>query len=258
MVTRAYDQSSGFASILKSHGANTILFPTIRVVSPKSYRRLDQSIRNLNSYDWLIFTSVNGVEWFIARFKRIFRNEKFPNRLKTCAIGPATAGAMIQLGLPVTKISKKYVAESILKEITKPKGKKILIPRASVAREVLPISLRNKGAQVDVVEAYRTIPESTYLASFRNFVRKSRIDCITFTSSSTVQNFFSLLSNAEREKLKKNAALQIASIGPITTRTLKDHRFPPDIVALKPTTKHLARAIVKFYFRVKSCPALFI
>lgn len=249
VVTRARAQASEFVMVLRTAGAQVLCCPTIRIVPPPSFRPLDQAIQRLDSYHWLIFTSVNGVETFMKRFKKIFNEAYFPKCLKSCAIGPATAERMRRLGVPVTRISKEYVAESILKEIQKVRGKKILIPRAENAREVLPRALRRRGARVDVVTAYRTVVDKSSFSTFRKWLKNKQVDCITFTSSSTVKNFFSLLSASAKDQLAQNKKIQAASIGPVTSRTLKEFGWPPAIVAAKPTTQHLAAAIVNFYQR---------
>lgn len=247
VVTRAREQSSEFASRLKFYGAQVLCSPTIRIVPPKSFKLLDRAVKNITIYDWLIFTSVNGVEKFVGRYKKFFKKNQFPRKLKTCAIGPATALLMRKNSIPVSKISKEYVAESILKELKHVRGKKILIPRAEQAREILPETLTKRGAQVDVVPAYRTVLDSSNFHTFVRWLKSGEINCITFTSSSTVRNFFSMLKKKEKKELIQNKHIHAASIGPVTSRTLKDYGWYPSIKAEKPTTKHLCSAIANFY-----------
>lgn len=247
VITRPKKQASNFAAILRSHGARVLSCPTIRICPLKNLQRLDAALKNLDSYNWLIFTSANGVEQWMKRYRKILNNRQLPKKIKTCAIGPATAEKMLDLGIPVTKKSKEYVAESILKEIPFPKGKKILIPRAMEAREVLPKELERRGAQVEVVPVYSTVLDGSGFQQVRSALKKNEVDCITFTSSSTVRNFFALLDTADKERLRKNNKIVAASIGPVTTLTLMEFGWHPEIVAKKPTTIHLARAIVDFY-----------
>lgn len=244
VVTRPRRQSSGFAGRLRALGLPVLVCPTIRIVPPRTRRPLDRVLRRLEEYDWLIFTSANGAERFGRRWRRVRR--PFPKKLRTCAIGPATSEAMRSFGFPVHRVSKEYVAESILKALPPVKGSRILIPRAAVARDVLPVELRRRGASVEVVEAYRTVPDRSGLVRLRRWVREGRVGCVAFTSSSTVRNFFALLGAADRRRLKASGAVA-ASIGPVTTRTLRAMRWPPGIVARKPTTDRLARAIADFY-----------
>lgn len=252
VVTRARAQASGFMKLLRSYGACVLACPAIRIAPPKSFENLDMCLRGLHTYDWLIFTSVNGVEMFARRMNKVLHRRRIPPRIKTCAIGPETAKKMRSCRMPVHRVSKAYVAESVLEALPDVKGKKILIPRASVARNVLPRELRRRGAQVDVAPAYQTVVDQSGLASFRRWLKHSLLDCITFTSSSTVKNLFSVLSRKESSEMVRSPRIFAASIGPITTETLKRYGWAPRIIADQPTTKSLAEAIAsctKFYER---------
>lgn len=250
VVTRAREQASGFAKLLSKQGARVLICPSIKIVPPRSWKPLDRAARNLAAYDWLIFTSVNAVEKFADRLmKSSPRGKKFqfPLEVKTCAIGPQTAERMRGFRFPVHNVSKDYVAESILEILKNVRGLKILIPRAAVARDILPKTLKKRGAAVDVVEAYRTVIDASAASVLRRNIKKNAVDCVTFTSSSTVRNFFSLLKGAPREALLGNARVLAASIGPVTTATLLEYGWKPRIAARKPTTNHLARAIAQYY-----------
>ncbi len=247
VVTRARDQASGFANLLRGSGAKVLVCPTIKIIPPRSFAPLDRAIRNLEAYDWLIFTSVNGVETFGRRLRALKRKVSgLRTGLRTCAIGPATAERMRAYKIPVGKVSKEYVAESVLDALKSVKGRRILIPRAAVARDVLPVTLRKRGARVDVVEAYRTKPDPSGLPQLKAWLKKSGVDCVTFTSSSTAKNFFALLGT-QGQKLLRDPRIKAASIGPVTTATLKAEGWPPRIVAAKPTTRHLAAAIQRAF-----------
>jgi uroporphyrinogen III methyltransferase/synthase len=250
VVTRPRKQASGFADRLRASGADVLVCPTIRIVPPASYARLDRAIERLERYDWLIFTSVNAVEPFAARARKVRGRAPFPRNLKTCAIGPATAEAMRAKGIPVVKISAEYVAESILKALPKVRGLKILIPRAAVAREILPVELARRGAEVDLIPAYRTVPDRSSLPKLKAWIRAGRVRCVAFTSSSTVKNFAALTGRTALKKLRSAGAVS-ASIGPVTTKTLRGLGWPPRIVAEKPTTGHLARAVSFWYTRTR-------
>lgn len=245
VVTRARDQASGFAQRLRAGGARVLVCPTIRIVPPRSFARMDRAVRNLPRYDWLVFTSVNGVEMFAQRLRKL--KVRVPRGTKTCAIGPATADRMRRFQIPVGKVSKEYVAESVLDALKVVRGKRVLIPRAAVARDVLPVTLRKRGAWVDVVRAYRTRPDSSGIAQFKKWLSASKVDCVTFTSSSTVNNFFSLLNAKLSRKLIRDARVRAASIGPVTSATLRKRGWPPAIIAAKPTTAHLSAAIQRFF-----------
>ncbi len=245
VVTRARKQASGFAARLRREGARVLICPTIRIIPPASYRPMDRAIQNLDQYRWLVFTSVNGVEMFAARLRKL--NARVPDSMRTCAIGPATADSMRAFKIQVSKVSKEYVAESVLDALKSVKGQRILIPRAAVARDILPDTLRKRGSKVDVVTAYRTKVDASGFAQFRKWLCAGRVNCVTFTSSSTVKNFFSLLRPKLRQVLLGDSRIRAASIGPVTTATLGEYRWEPRILARKPTTDHLANAICQFY-----------
>lgn len=208
VVTRAKGQAGGLAARLEALGACVIEIPTIEMQPPADPAPLDRAIANLASYDWLIFTSANGVRYFIERLDRSAADLR-SLRARICAIGPATRAAVEALHLKVDLMGAEYVAESLLDAFAAHdlSGKRVLLPRAAVARDVIPTELAKRGAEVDVVEAYRTVaPEAT--EPFPDAV-----DAITFTSSSTVQNFVSLYG---AEALRGVKAI---SIGPVTTQT---------------------------------------
>ncbi len=208
VVTRAKGQAGGLAASLEALGACVIEIPTIEMQPPADPAPLDRAIDNLASYDWLIFTSANGVRYFIERLDRSATDLR-SLRARICAIGPATRAAVEALHLKVDLMGAEYVAESLLEAFAAHdlSGKRVLLPRAAVARDVIPTELAKRGAEVDVAEAYRTVaPEVT--EPFPDAV-----DAITFTSSSTVQNFVSLYG---AESLRGVKAI---SIGPVTTRT---------------------------------------
>ncbi|OGR88476.1 MAG: hypothetical protein A3A86_03730 [Elusimicrobia bacterium RIFCSPLOWO2_01_FULL_60_11] len=240
LVTRPRGQASGFAGRLRRMGIKVFAHPAIRIIPPKSYAPLDKALRKIGSYDWLIFTSANAVDSFLKRARRLRIRPAALMGLKTCSIGPATAKAMRKAGMPVSKISRDYVAESVLDALPSVKGMKILIPRARDAREVLPQGLRKRGARVDAVDAYRTVLDKRGAQAIRRLLAGPGLDCAAFTSASTVKNFF--LAAGRRPK-----GVIAASIGPVTTRTLLSYGWKPSITARKPTTSHLAQAILNHY-----------
>jgi uroporphyrinogen III methyltransferase/synthase len=189
VVTRAQGQASELTSKLHSLGAAVAELPTIAIRPAANYAALDHAIANLASYDWLVFTSVNGVRHFLARLDASDRDLRYV-RAKICAIGPATRAALEKLHLKVDVMPEEYVAESLVAAFSAydMAGKRVLLPRAAVARDVLPKELARRGAQVDVVEAYRTVvPEDAAERARELFVHKP--DWALFTSSSTVKNF---------------------------------------------------------------------
>ncbi|HZD06821.1 MAG TPA: uroporphyrinogen-III synthase, partial [Candidatus Limnocylindrales bacterium] len=215
---------------LRSLGVEVSQIPFIEIRRPSSFKPLDAALKNVCAYEWLILTSVNGVEALGERIRRLRLRESQLAHLKIAAIGPATARAVESLGLKVHVIPKEYVAESVVKSLrNQVKGKRILLARAKVARDVIPRELRKLGARVDVVAAYETVmPPSSrrrLLALLRD--PKRRPNVIMFTSSSTVRNFVALLSakSRRRERLRHVSLLdgvKFASIGPVTSSTLRE------------------------------------
>lgn len=218
VVTRAREQAGTLSGELRALGAGVVEFPTIEIRPAADYGPLDCAISNLGSYDWLIFTSVNGVRFFLDRLDRSAVDLR-TLRARICAIGPATARAIEQLHLKVDLIGKEYVAEGLL-EAFRPydlAGARVLLPRAAVARDLVPDELARQGARVDVVAAYRTVlPESAAATAAAIFGADRKPDWITFTSSSTVQNF---VAAAGREALE---GVKVVSIGPVTTATARN------------------------------------
>lgn len=246
LITRAKEQSEGLAKRLKELGADVIEFPTIEIIPPTSWLHLDQAIKNLNRFDWIIFTSVNGVKFFFERFK-IKRGSIFPYSLKVCAIGPATAKELKARKIRVDYIPKKFIAESILEGFKKKKisGKRILIARAKKARDILPKGLREMGAEVEVVETYRTIKPKGAKDRIRKILKNDKIDVITFSSSSTVSNFVELLKGVNINRFLKNTL--IACIGPVTAKTARDLGLRVDILPKRYTIPALTYAIAKYF-----------
>lgn len=222
LITRAREQSGGFATQLKKLGAEVIEFPTIEIVPPLRWKELDQAIDQLKSYDWIIFTSANGVHFFWQKLRERGKSHRLPSSLKVSAIGPATANQLKERGVSVHYIPKEFIAEAILKGFEKMtiKGKRILLARAKQARDILPKGLRKMGAEIDVVEAYRTVKPKGGSKRLKKLLTEGGIDVITFTSSSTVNHFAELLNKEDLKKLLKGIA--IACIGPVTAKTAKE------------------------------------
>src|SRR5271157_1825113 len=210
VVTRAKGQADALSSRLEALGACVLEIPTIEIRPAADTAPVDRAIANLSSYDWLIFTSANGVFFFIERLDQSAADLR-SLRARICAIGPATRAAIEALHLKVDLMGQEYVAESLLAAFAAHDlaGQRVLLPRAAVARDLIPSELARRGASVDVVEAYRTVPPE----SGPEF--PPGVDAVTFTSSSTVQNFVALYGVAALRGAKA------VSIGPITTRTAR-------------------------------------
>jgi uroporphyrinogen III methyltransferase / synthase len=240
VVTRAADQAAELSDRLRALGADPIELPVIALESPADPAPLDRAIANLGIYDWLIFTSVNGVRFFLERL------DQSPHDLRAlkariCAIGPATRRAVEDLHLKVDLMPEEYVAEGVIKAFAAENldGRKMLLPRAAVARDLIPVELAKLGAQVDVVEAYRNVVPSNAAARAHDiFSSEKKPDWITFTSSSTVKN---LLAITGREALE---GVRIASIGPVTSATLCAHGLTVHAEATQFTIDGLVEAIL--------------
>jgi uroporphyrinogen-III synthase len=245
LVSRAKKQAGSLSSLLRELGCQVIGIPFIEIRKPRSFQPLDAALNNLANYDWLILTSVNGVE---AMFERMTRKKLDTSRLahlKITAIGPATKSAIEKHGLKVSVTPKEYIAESVVAALhRRVKGKRVLLVRAKVARGVIPRELRKAGAQVEVVEAYETVaPEPSARRLCALLASKRKPHAITFTSSSTVKNFVGLLGlRGARAAMK--SGVHTASIGPVTSATLREFGLPVDIEAKQYTMQGLVDAIV--------------
>jgi uroporphyrinogen-III synthase len=243
LVGRARHQASSLSTNLRSLGAAVVEIPFIEIRPPRSHQQLDDALKNIKSYDWLILTSVNGVEAMWHRLRKLRIPRSLLKRLQIAAIGPATKAAIVKHGLKVKMVPEEYVAESVVKGLRdKVNGKRVLLVRAKVARDVIPEELHKAGAQVDVVEAYETVVPEKSRTRLGNLMKsKRRPHIITFTSSSTAKNFAELLGDSRNGILKD---VQCASIGPVTSATLRELELPVGIEAREFTMGGLIRAIV--------------
>ncbi len=248
LVTRPRIQSNTFVELLQEQGADVMVFPTIEIVPPKDWSELDSAIREISTYDWLIFTSVNGVHYFFERLRKKKRDLRNLKGIKIAAIGEKTALAVNKQGLVVDLKPDEFSAEGLIDKFEKInlKGIRILLPRAKVARNTLPKELKKMGAVVNVVIAYETKkPNSRDIKRVENIMKNGLIDVIAFTSSSTVNNFFSIFG---RSRTKFTGSI-FACIGPITADTVRKIGMKPHIVSKKYTTEELAKGIVDYYRR---------
>lgn len=245
VVTRAREQASDFVEILERQGACVVEFPTIEITPPSGWDAVDASLEKLDGYDWAIFTSVNGIKYFIERLRSKGRDVRDLKGIKLCAIGPKTASEIEELGLRIDFVPKEYRAEGIIEGLGEVKGKKILIPRAEVARDILPVELTKMGAAVDVVTSYRTVRPEGKTAEIRKMFNEGKVDVVTFTSSSTVTNFLDMFGEGEGVTLLNG--VQVASIGPITADTASKYGIKTAIMPKDYTIPALTEAIVNYY-----------
>jgi uroporphyrinogen-III synthase len=244
LITRALRQAPALTKLLEERGAVAIIIPSIEIVPPQSFQPLDKALKKIQSYDWLILTSTNGVDALRKRMNKVDVDAGLMRHLQVCAIGPATRDEIQrQLGLKVAVVPEEYVAESVVKALKdKMPGKQVLLVRAKVARDVIPKELRALGAEVDVVEAYETVIPVNSGTKLADSLANERPDAITFTSSSTAKNFVALLpQNQSPKELLKNITL--ASIGPVTSATLREVGLWVDVEAHEYTMAGLTDAL---------------
>ena len=247
LVTRARQQASALVKELSALGAECVEFPTIDITPPNDWGPVDQAIADLDRYDWLVFTSVNGVDFF---FKRLFENGRDAralSRIRTAVIGPASAQRLLSFGFKSDIVPKTYRAESVVEafEAEHMRGKSVLLPRAAEARPVLPQALKQMGAHVDEITTYRTRRIKDNDGALLSQLENRKIDMVTFTSSSTVRNFVSLLPAGRVRDLL--STVTVVSIGPITSQTAADLGVRVDRTAKTYTIPGLIRAIEAHY-----------
>lgn len=247
VVTRAADQAGEFTGLLNANGATVIECPTIKLVEPESWDALDVSIRQMASYDWLILTSVNAVRFLFNRIEALGLDARVLGTCRVCAVGPKTAEAIRSFGIRPDLIPADYKAEGVVAAFADRdiRGQRMLFPRADRAREVIPSELERLGARVDSPVAYRNLlperlPPEAILA-----LEKRSVDCITFTSSSTVLNLAETLGPDLLADLLKG--VKVASIGPVTSKTCRELGLKVDIEPTTSTLAALTDAIVRHF-----------
>lgn len=255
MITRARAQAAEFAAALEAFGARVVACPTIEIVAPDTYAPLDETIENLFGYDWIVFTSANAVEHFLHRLETQGKDVSELDGLRVCAIGEATSERLVAARIHVDVVPQKFQAEGVFAALETYLGGRehfenlnFLLPRAAVARDFLPRALEDAGARVDVVPAYRTVrPETTDRARIEALLVGGGVDCITFTSSSTVHNFAQLFDTRDLRGVL--AGVRVACIGEITSQTAAEYGLRTDIQPAEFTAPSLARAVAEFYSR---------
>lgn len=249
VVTRAREQASDFVARLCELGAECVEFPTIEVIPPSSWKELDRAVGNLETYQWLVFTSVNGVKYFFDRLEDSGQDARNLKGISIAAIGPKTADAIREKGVKPDLVPEEYRAEAVVEAFRKHgvKGLRILLPRAAEAREVLPQELEEMGATVEVVEAYRTVKPEGSKNEIKAMLEKGDIHVVTFTSSSTVSNFMEMFVEEGDRLLKWMEKVTVACIGPVTAKTAKERGLSVRVTPSEYTIEALARAIVDYF-----------
>ena len=248
LMTRAKEQAAELAGLLAAYGAEPVEAPTIRIVPPADWAPVDRAIGAIGTYDWVIFTSMNGVARFMTRLCASGLDARCLAGRRLCCIGPRTAQELEKFGVKADVIPADYQAEGILVTLGGQDLKKarVLIPRAEVARELLPDELRACGAHVDVVPVYRTLIPSGDSEGWHRQLADRQIHVVTFTSSSTVRNFVEMLGGVDVVKVLLKSVV-IACIGPITAKTVEEYGLTVSIVPGENTVPALVDAIAQYY-----------
>ena len=252
VVTRARAQSSTFSQNLMELGALSIEFPTIRVSGLKDHkllREVDEAIHDLASYQWIIFTSVNGVDSFFQRLHEMKKDSRAFGSGQVCAIGPETAASLRQRGIAPDYVPAEYRAEAIIDGFSSlgVKGARILIPRALEARDILPEQLVQQGASVNVVPVYETLPDSADIPSLLDLIQKKSVNMVTFTSTSTVKNFCAAFQEKGCHLPDLLKGVDIACIGPVCAKAAESHGLEVRIMPKEYTIAAMTQAIVNHY-----------
>ena len=253
VITRSAAQSAEFAAEFERYGARVVACPVIEIVEPESYAPLDEAVENLFGYDWLVFTSANGVDFFFRRFEALGHDAAELDELRVCAVGAATADRLRDLSVHVDVVPQQFQAEGVFAALVDYLGGaeklarlNFLLPRAAAARDYLPRALEEAGARADAVPAYRTVPpRATDRARVEALLVGGGVDCVTFTSSSTVSNFAQLFDTRDLGALLKGA--RVACIGDVIARTAADYGLSVDVLPREATATALARAVADYF-----------
>ena len=247
IVTRATEQAGEFSAALAARGATVLECPTIRLVEPENWQLLDMAIRDLPEYDWVVLTSGNAVRYFFQRLNTRGLDARALAGCRICAVGPKTADEILSFGIKPDLIPSDFKAEGVVDEFSRldMHNTRVLFPRADKARDLIPNELKRLGAHVDSPVAYRNflperLPPETLFA-----LEKRSVDCITFTSSSTVQNLAAMLGEELMLDMLKGVA--VASIGPITSKSCRDLGLKVDIEPQAYTLQSLAESLETYF-----------
>ncbi len=250
LVTRTREQASTLSDLLRSRGADPVEFPLIKIQRLDDYSSLDSELSLLNAYDWVVFTSTNAVDIAAERMDKLQFDSRTFSSCKIAVIGPATAAALWnRCRIIADYVPEEAVAESVIENWPDQNlnGKRILIPRAAEARELLPDALRKMGAEVNVQHAYETIIDNSNTENLLDLLRTHQLDVLTFSSSSTVKNFVEALGITDNQELSELLSGCIfAAIGPITADTMRSYNFPVHIMAEEHTIPGLVSALERY------------
>jgi uroporphyrinogen III methyltransferase/synthase len=247
LVTRAADQAGEFSALLEAEGARVFEAPTIALVPPESYDELDGAIARLGNFDWVVFSSANAVSFFFARLAELGRDARALGSCRVCAVGPRTAELLATHGIRADLVPSDYKAEGVVDAFSSlpMSGARVLFPRADRAREVIPAGLAALGADMTAPVAYRNVVPDALDPAVITALEEHRIDCVTFTASSTVSNLAAILG--ENRLLNLLEGVAVASIGPVTSRTCRELGLEVAIEPKNYTLASLTAEIVRYY-----------
>lgn len=246
-ITRPPEQAPELAALLERAGARVTLLSSIAIAALEDTAALDEALRSMAAFDWIVLTSVNGVAAVSTRLAALGLDWAVRGQARVAVIGPATARALQAQGVTPDLIPDEYVAEGILEGLGAVAGTRILLLRADIARRSLAEGLRARGATVEEVTAYRTVERPVETNVLRALLEADRPDAITFTSSSTVRGLLKSLPTAGPHPHDALAGIALACIGPITAGTLREHGLEPAVVADEYTVPGLARSLAGYF-----------
>ena len=247
MITRPAEQAPELAAMLEAAGARVTALPAIGIEPLEDPSRIDAALTELDTYDWVVLTSVNGVRALADRLQAAGRDWSARGRARFAVIGPATARALEAQGVSPDTMPDEFVAEGILDALGNVAGQHILLLRADIARQALAEGLRLRGADVDEVAAYRTVVRPVDATALRGLLDGDQPDAITFTSSSTVRGFLEGLARLDWPPAESLRGIALTAIGPITASTLREYGLEPAVVATEYTMSGVLDALAGYF-----------
>ena len=250
VVTRTREQASELVAKLEENGAECLEFATIHIEPVADYRICDQAIEQMRSFSWILFTSLNAVTYFFRRLFHLGFDSRHLAGIKTAAVGKATAEALLQYGIQTDLIPEKFTGEGLAEALVQSQvqGCRILLPRAQEAGDLLPETLNDAGAEVTIAPVYRNVPPQGVKDELRDRLLHGDIDMVTFTSSSTVTNFVSMVGASSPEALQQLlSGVTVAAIGPVTAATIRDYGLEVHVLPDQFTINGMVNAIVAYY-----------
>ena len=255
VVTRTREQASELVALLEEYGADCLEYSTINIEPVDDYQVLDRELENITSCDWLLFTSLNAVTYFFRRLNELGLDVRALAGVRIAVVGKATGDELMKYGIKVDLIPEKFTGEGLAEALIAKgvEGTRILLPRAVIARDILPKMLTGAGAEVVVAPVYQNVPPAGRKDQLRNELEEKKIDMVTFTSSSTVTNFLTMVDAESEEELHQLLdGVDLAAIGPITSKTIKDNALSVKVQPEQYTIPDMVNAIVDHYHQIKS------